>query len=267
MSERPHIILIGCGKMGGSLLQGWLDHNIEVNFTVIEPHDISVSNVQHFRSVEDAVPSIKTADIVILAIKPQAMEALCNKLSPYLNANTTILSIAAGQSLKSLSGYFGAKQPIIRTMPNTPAAIGKGITVAIANAHIAQDNKQIADRLLKNAGKVEWVNDESLLDAVTALSGSGPAYVFYLIEILTNAGKKAGLPEKLAETLARETVIGSSALADEEKDVKAEVLRENVTSPGGTTAAALEILMDGRVQELFNEALQVATDRSRELNN
>ncbi|MCB9983222.1 MAG: pyrroline-5-carboxylate reductase [Rhodospirillales bacterium] len=266
MSARPHIVLIGCGKMGASLLRGWLDHNIDAEFSVIEPHDIDIPGVQHFKSINDAAKSLQTASTIILAVKPQAMLNVCNELEPHIAPDTTILSIAAGQSLNSFADYFGSTQPVIRTMPNTPAAIGKGMSVAVANAHVTDEAKVLVTTLLKTAGKLEWTDDESLLDAVTALSGSGPAYVFYLIEMLEKAGIESGLPAEMAVALARQTVIGAAALAETDHETPPATLRENVTSPGGTTAAALKILMDGRAQNLFTEALQAATARSRELN-
>ena len=266
MSAQPNIVLIGCGKMGGALLQGWLDQNIDANFSVIEPHDISITEITHHKTVEAAAKDLKSAALIVLAVKPQTMATLCTELKNHINEDTTILSIAAGQSLTRFSQYFAPTQPVIRAMPNTPAAIGKGMSVAVANKHTSQSAKTLAETLLKTAGKFEWTDDESLLDAVTALSGSGPAYVFYLIEMLEKAGNKAGLPIEMATTLARQTVIGAAALAEAQSEIPAKTLRKNVTSPGGTTAAALEILMDGRTQNLFNEALQAATTRSRELN-
>ena len=150
-------------------------------------------------------------------------------------------------------------------MPNTPAAIGKGMTVAVANSNVSLENSNKAKDLLKTTGKFEWADEEEMMDAVTALSGSGPAYVFHLIEMLAKAGAENGLPENLAMTLARQTVIGAAALAEAEPQTKPETLRENVTSPGGTTEAALRILMDGRAQSLLNETLAAAKHRSEEL--
>lgn len=267
MTARPHIILIGCGKMGASLLRGWLNKKLEATFSVIEPNDIEIPGAQHFTSIESAATNtLQTASMIILAVKPQVMQAICTDLAPLIGNNTTILSIAAGQSLSSFAAYFGDNQPVIRAMPNTPAAIGKGMSVAVANPNVTDEAQTLATALLETAGKLEWTDDEDLLDAVTALSGSGPAYVFYLIEILEKAGKDIGLPAQMAQTLARQTVIGAAALAETDHGTPATALRENVTSPGGTTAAALDILMDGRAQELFTEALTAATNRSRELN-
>ena len=176
-----------------------------------------------------------------------------------------ILSIAAGQSLAALESFFAAGQPVVRSMPNTPAAIGKGVSAAITNRHVSDKQKAMASRLLEASGTVSWIADESLMDAITALSGSGPAYVFYLIEALAKAGETIGLDPQLSMSLARQTVIGSAALAEDSCDIPAEILRKNVTSPGGTTEAALKILMDGEFQALLNEALKAAKDRGIEL--
>lgn len=266
MTPAYNIVLIGCGKMGSALLAGWLDADIDAAFSVVEPHDIPHKTVDHYRDTVEAKKAIAKADIVILAIKPQIMGAVCSTLKNYLHDGTLVLSIAAGQSINSFQDYFGNKQPLIRAMPNTPAAIGRGMTVAVPTGTVTTPQKDLANALLQSAGKVEWVNDESLLDAVTALSGSGPAYVFLLIETLTESGRKLGLSDELATTLARQTVIGSAALAEAEPNINAATLRKNVTSPGGTTEAALEILMDGRMQKLFDEALAAAKKRGEELN-
>ncbi len=266
MNASLKIALIGCGKMGSALLRGWLDNNIDADFRVIEPHDIPFNNIDHFRDTAEGSKDLAIADIIILAVKPQIMAEICNNVQKHLSKETLILSIAAGQSISSFETYFGASQPIIRSMPNLPASIGKGISVMLANKNVSDDQKQQASTLLETAGKVEWLEDENLLDAVTALSGSGPAYVFHLIETLTAAGIETGLSPELAETLARQTVIGSAALAETENQVDAATLRQNVTSPGGGTEAALKILMDGRIQNIYDEALATATKRYNELN-
>lgn len=266
MAAPHHIVLIGCGKMGSALLQGWLDAKITADFSVIDPHDIAFNTVDHYRDIVEAHKALAGADAVILAVKPQIMTAVCSTLKQHLPKQALILSIAAGQSISSFQNHFGTDQPLIRTMPNTPAAIGKGMSVAVPTQTVTPEQKTLARTLLETAGKFEWLDDESLLDAVTALSGSGPAYVFLLIEILANAGEKSGLPADMAMSLARQTVIGAAALAESEAATPASRLRENVTSPGGTTEAALKILMDGRVQTLFDEALAAATARGKELN-
>ena len=252
--------------MGGALLKGWLDSRIDATFSVIDPHDIPFTHIDHFRDTAEAAKTLTQTDAVILAVKPQIMAAICEALKEHLPGDALLLSIAAGQSLSTYEHYFGSTQPTIRAMPNTPAAIGKSITVAITNEAVSKDHKALASTLLKTVGKLEWLDDETLMDAVTALSGSGPAYVFYLIEALAKAGIETGLPESLAMKLARQTVIGAAALAETEEQTNAQTLRENVTSPGGTTEAALEVLTDGRIQKLFDEALSAAKKRSRNLN-
>ncbi len=266
MNASLKITLIGCGKMGSALLRGWLNEDISADFKVIEPHDIPFSGIDHFRVTAEGSKDLATSDIVVLAVKPQIMNEICNNVQKYISKETLILSIAAGQSVESFENYFGTEQPIIRAMPNLPASVGKGISVAIANKSVSDNQKQQAHILLETAGKVEWLDNESLINAVTALSGSGPAYVFHLIEILTSAGVKVGLPKELSEILARQTVIGSAALAENEANIDAATLRKNVTSPGGTTEAALKTLMDGRLQELFDNALLSAAQRGHELN-
>jgi pyrroline-5-carboxylate reductase len=266
MARKNNILLVGCGKMGSALLQGWLDAKISAHFSVVEPsHHLEHKNVHHYKDIPKAIDAVKKSDVLILAVKPQTMNEVCEQLKPLLQPHTLLLSIAAGRSLAGFASFFGAKQPMIRAMPNTPAAIGKGISVAVANNHVTDAQRALAGKLLKCSGACEWVEDEKLLDAVTALSGSGPAYVFYLIEMMATAGKKIGLSEALAMKLARQTVIGSAALAEAEAQTTADTLRHNVTSPQGTTEAALKVLMDGRAQHIFDDALAAAKKRSKDL--
>lgn len=268
MGEQATITLVGCGKMGSALLEGWLNAFPDYDFGVIEPNTVPeniATNITHAASASELADFIRRSDIIILAVKPQIMQDVCKDLEPFTGSNTLILSIAAGQSLGNFATYFGEDQPAIRAMPNTPAIIGKGISVAVGNTKVSDNQKSLADSLLHKTGFVEWIEDESLLDAVTAVSGSGPAYVFYLIEVLSEAAIKAGLEPDLAKTLARQTVTGSAALAEHEPDTRASTLRENVTSPGGTTEAALGVLMDGQMQEIFIKAIAAAKKRSQEL--
>ncbi len=263
----PVITLLGCGKMGAALLRGWLAVMPSAVFEVVEPQGLpeefkSVPSIRWYAAAENIPPS----DVAVLAVKPQAMDEACAALKPKLGPATLILSIAAGQSIASFERRFGNDLPIVRAMPNTPAAIGQGITVAVCNGRVSPALKHQADALLKAAGQVEWIDDESMMDAVTAVSGSGPAYVFLLIETLAAAGRKAGLPKDMAMTLARQTVIGASALAASDPGAGAADLRKNVTSPGGTTEAALKILMDeNALENLMTEAVQAAASRSRVL--
>lgn len=275
MTKPQNIILVGCGKMGSALLHGWLQRNIDAQFSVIEPNDLpdilsndlTSKSINHFHNIDDASDTLKQTDAIILAVKPQLIAGICNNLKQHTPKTALILSIAAGQSITTFENHFSSKQPIIRAMPNTPAAIGKAMSVAIANTATNAHQKNIARTLLESAGKLEWLDNEGLLNAVTALSGSGPAYVFHLIEILTQSGIECGLSQELSTKLARQTVIGSAALAEQAPEATAQTLRKNVTSPGGTTQAALNILMDGRAQKIFDETLKAATKRGRQLNN
>jgi pyrroline-5-carboxylate reductase len=199
----------------------------------------------------------------MVALKPQAFREAGATLKPYVDATTLVVSIMAGMTIVSLTDVLGGH--VVRAMPNTPAAIGRGITVAVAANDVSPAQRDTADSLLRATGSVEWITDEAMMDAVTAVSGSGPAYVFLLAEELARAGVAAGLPKELAVKLARETVSGSGELLHR-SELAAATLRQNVTSPGGTTAAALEVLMgqDG-MQSLLTRAVAAATRRSKEL--
>jgi pyrroline-5-carboxylate reductase len=264
------ITLVGCGYMGSALLRTWLDFFSRTRFCVIEPTGLPAefenhSNIIHVTDAAAGGEDISTAGVIVLAVKPQIMSQACAALRPFVSGNSVVLSIAAGQTLQNFQTLFGATQPVIRAMPNTPAAIGKGMAVAVAGVNVTPDQKEAAAQILQSTGLLEWVDDEALLDAVTAVSGSGPAYVFYLMEVLARAGEKAGLPPKLAKTLARQTVVGSAALAAQNPEKDPADLRRGVTSPGGTTEAALSILMNGEIEDLFVRAVEAARKRSEEL--
>ena len=260
------IVLAGAGKMGGAMLSGWLAQGLEAaRVAVIEPKPSDEIRAHLAKGVR-LNPSPKRAGTVaafIVALKPQAFREAGPGLKPFVDATTLVVSIMAGTTMASLSEVLGGH--IVRAMPNTPAAIGRGITVAVAAKDVSATQRDTADGLLRATGSVEWVGDEELIDAVTAVSGSGPAYVFLLAEELARAGVAAGLPEALATKLARETVSGSGELLHR-SDLAAATLRQNVTSPGGTTAAALAVLMeqDG-FQSLLTRAVAAATKRSKEL--
>ena len=265
-TQKYSIALVGCGKMGSAMLRSWLNNNLTSHVDVFEPNalpdDIAASSlVSHYTSFTGDTIS---TDILIIAVKPQILKDALSETASHISNNTTILSIAAGQTLSNLESIFG-NAAIIRTMPNTPAAIGKGVSVSISNNSVSEMQKTMANTLLSTCGVSHWVENERLMDSVTALSGSGPAYIFYLIEVMAKAGEIIGLDAALSMDLARHTVIGSAALAEYEKDTEAVQLRENVTSPNGTTYAALQVLMDGRFQNILNEALTAARDRSKEL--
>lgn len=260
------VLLVGAGKMGGALLEGWLARGLAPRqIAVFEPQpspDLAAHAIAGL-SLNPDPASLRPAAIVI-AIKPQLAPEAVPPLAP-LAGTAVAISIMAGRTLGFLAQALGQETAAVRAMPNTPAAIGRGIAVAVANAKVSAAQRNLAHRLLAATGTVEWVEDESLLDAVTAVSGSGPAYVFLLAESLTRAAVAAGLPEGLAARLARETVAGSGELLARSGSDPA-TLRRNVTSPGGTTAAALDVLMaaDG-LPVLMEKAVAAATRRSREL--
>jgi pyrroline-5-carboxylate reductase len=265
------IVLAGAGKMGGAMLSGWLAQGLGArHLAVIEPHPSEEIRELLAGGVR-LNPSAKEAGNIaafVVALKPQAFREAGPALKPYVDATTLVVSIMAGMTIGSVAEVLTGKDlggHVVRAMPNTPAAIGRGITVAVAAKHVSQAQRETADGLLRATGSVEWVTDEGLMDAVTAVSGSGPAYIFLLAEELARAGIAAGLPERLATKLARETVAGSGELL-RRSELSAEVLRQNVTSPGGTTAAALAVLMgqDG-LKSLLTRAVAAATKRSKEL--
>jgi pyrroline-5-carboxylate reductase len=261
------IVLVGAGKMGSALLEGWLALGVDpVGVTVIEPQpapEITALAARGLRLNPTALPS--RTDAVVIAVKPQtAPEALAG-IAGHIAPGAVVISIMAGRTLAFLEAVLPAGTAIVRAMPNTPAAIGRGITVAVPNARVTPAQRDLAHRLLAATGAVEWIDDEALMDAVTAVSGSGPAYIFLLAESLARAGEKAGLPAPLAANLARATVAGAGELLHR-SPLDPAALRHNVTSPGGTTAAALEVLMsaDG-LDPLMERAIAAATRRSREL--
>lgn len=261
-----NVLLVGCGKMGGALLQSWQKKNICKRIDVVDPHCISSLAVASRAASFHDLPGDACPDVIVFAVKPQSLPDTVDEYKSCAEHGALVLSIAAGKPISFFENHLGKTAKIVRAMPNTPAAIGKGITVACTNAHVTPAERKKAEALLGAVGEVLWVEDEALLDPVTALSGSGPAYVFLLIETLTKAGIHIGLPPAMAESLARQTVTGSAALAAYDTAISASQLRENVTSPGGTTAAALEILMtEPALQDLFDRALDAANKRAREL--
>ena len=260
------VVLAGAGKMGGALLTGWLAQGLDpTRVVIIDPYvsdDIRALGANRLR-INPAPSGIGMADALVLAVKPQMFHDAAATLKAFVQPPTLVVSIMAGTTRAAIAGACGGN--VVRAMPNTPAAIGRGITVAVADRAIGDAPRAIAHALLAATGKIEWIDDEALMDAVTAVSGSGPAYVFLLAEELARAGVAAGLPADLAAKLARETVAGSGELLYR-SDLDAATLRQNVTSPGGTTAAALGVLMgeDG-FKPLLERAVAAATNRSREL--
>ncbi|MDC7786587.1 pyrroline-5-carboxylate reductase [Rhodoplanes sp. TEM] len=261
------IVLVGAGKMGGALLDGWLRLGLDPRkIVVLEPHpsaDVAAQAIAGLRLNPD--PAGLKPEAVVLAVKPQTAPEALPPLAPLAGHGGVMISIMAGRTLGFLTQVFGPGTAAVRAMPNTPAAIGRGMTVAVANAAVTAAGRTLAQNLLGATGKVDWVAEEDLIDAVTAVSGSGPAYVFLLAESLARAGVAAGLPPDLARKIARETVAGAGELLYR-SPLDAATLRKNVTSPGGTTAAALDVLMaaDG-LDPLLEKAIAAATKRSREL--
>lgn len=261
------ILLIGAGKMGVALLAAWL-HKGARQITVIEEN---TSNAEQAKKLDASVNVVNfidqttsSFDVVVLAVKPQSMDALLPQLAVKYGNASLYLSIAAGKTLSYFEKQLG-DAPVVRAMPNTPALIGKGISALIANKKVSDTHKKLAEQLLRAAGEIVWLENESQMDAVTAISGSGPAYVFLFLEALIEAGSKQGLPEAIAKQLALQTLLGSSELAKHSDESLAQ-LRKNVTSPGGTTEAALAVLMkNNQLSSLINEGVTAAVKRSKEL--
>ena len=263
------LVLVGCGKMGSAMLEGWLSRGIEApQIAVLEPMpspQLHAFLSKHGVRLNPSSTSIQDTEVIIVAIKPQMMTEVLPSLLPLMTTKPLVLSIAAGKTIASFEAALGEGTSIIRTMPNTPAAIGRGITAMVGNAFVSSVQMKLAEELLAATGEVVRVDNEAVIDLVTAVSGSGPAYVFLLAETLAAAGEKAGLPKELAVRLARATVAGSGELM-RLSGVDAAVLRQNVTSPNGTTHAALQVLMaDDGLQHLMNRAVAAAALRSREL--
>lgn len=265
------LLLVGCGKMGTALLRGWIDRGLsKEEVLVVEPVAAgreAVARSLGVLAIADAreIPSDSRFRAVIFAVKPQMMADVLPAYTGLVAAGAFVMSIAAGTSIGRFEAIFGPSTAVVRAMPNTPAAIGRGVTALFANSLVDDRQRSLAELLMAAVGKVHWLDHEDQMHAVTAMSGGGPAYVFLLIETLAKAGMASGLPEHLAWPMARATVVGSGALAEASEEPAA-TLRKNVTSPGGTTQAALEVLMAPEgVQPLFDRAMAAATRRSQEL--
>lgn len=262
--SKQEIVIVGCGKMGSALLKGWLAEGLDPNeITVIDPNPSDWLIKQTVR-VNKTLPI--NPSIVLIAVKPQMMSDVVPKLNKLGNSKTLFISIAAGTSISYFQRILGSQTPIIRAMPNTPASIGKGITAIISNAYVSDIELKAAEKLLSSVGEIVSLDSEEQMDTVTAVSGSGPAYVFHLIEALADAGQANGLNAELSMTLAKATVAGAGLLAEKSNEDPTN-LRINVTSPGGTTAAALKILMDQDTgfNSLLSKAVEAASNRSKEL--
>ena len=264
------LLLAGAGNMGGALLKGWLDRGMPaVQIIVQDPSPPpAMAAVLHAHGITAVASPTLTAPptVILVAVKPQIMDSVFPAVAKLAGPHTVVLSVAAGKTVASFERHLPAGTAVVRSIPNTPASVGRGITAAFANNHVTPEQKAICDTLLRAVGAVGWVADEHLIDAATAVSGSGPAYVFLLAECLAEAGVKAGLPADLAAHLARWTVAGAGELLHQ-SDLPAATLRQNVTSPNGTTYAALQILMANPhgLQALMTEAIAAATKRSAEL--
>lgn len=264
------LVMAGAGKMGGALISGWLARGLDPATLIIQdpapPPEVRTLLTRHgIRHASSIGPLDRAPAVIILAVKPQLMDQVLPPLGALAGPRTLVLSIAAGRAIASFERHLAAGTPVVRAMPNTPAAIGRGITVCVPNGSVGPGERAITNQLLSAVGTVAWVENEALLDPVTAVSGSGPAYVFLLAECLAAAGIAQGLDAALAHQLARETIAGAGELM-RQSPLDAATLRDNVTSPGGTTAAALAVLMsDNGLARLINEAVAAATARGREL--
>lgn len=266
MTTLPPLLLVGAGRMGGALLAGWREQGLSRGF-VIDPssgaQSLACPNISVLADASLLPPDF-APEAIVLAVKPQMAAAVVPAYKRYVG-KAAFVSIMAGKTVQGVSHLLGGSPAVIRAMPNTPAAVRQGITVAFAGPNVSDSQKQLGERLLTAAGEVAWVEDEAMLDPVTAISGGGPAYVFLLTELLEKAGLDQGLPPELAKRMARQTVVGSAALLAASPEAP-EALREAVTSPGGTTAEALKLLRaDDALPKIFKAAIQAAVDRSREL--
>jgi len=258
---------VGAGKMGMAMVEGWLAQGLDAKtLTLVDPMPaeatVNFANQQNI-SLLSEFPSFK-AEIVVLAVKPQIAQSVMAGIAGQLSGDCLILSVIAGFSLEALKNALGSDK-IIRTMPNTPAQVGKGVVGAIAGSGVGEKERQLAHALLSASGIAVWLDDEKLIDALTGISGCGPAYVFLLVEAMAAAGVAEGLDRDMANILARHTVIGAAALMEADSS-EAAILRKNVTSPNGVTAEALKVLMDGQeLFELVGRAVKAAARRNREI--
>jgi pyrroline-5-carboxylate reductase len=265
--ERP-FLLVGAGKMGGAMLSGWMAEGIDPAAIVVSDPRLSEEMdallKKHGIRHVTAVPDDLAPAIVLVAVKPQMMDAVLPGLKPAVRPDTLVMSVAAGTPVAKFHEHFGTV-PVCRCMPNTPAMVKRGITAVYPTPEVTPEQRQEVGSLLSSVGKVVWLDSEDQIDLVTGVSGSGPAYVFYMAEALSEAGRAAGLPEELAHELAIATVCGAGELMHQSGEHPA-TLRQNVTSPKGTTAAALDVLMHVKgLQPVMTEAVAAAVKRAREL--
>lgn len=263
------LVLVGAGKMGGAMLEGWLKAGADPKKIVAldpgPPPEVVAMLAKHGIRHNPDVSTITDAEIVLVAVKPQMMDEVLKPLGGLAKSRPAILSIVAGKTIAKLAAHFGTDASIIRTMPNTPAAVGRGITAMVGNERVSAAQLTLAEQLLSTIGEVVRVDTEEQIDWVTGVSGSGPAYVFWMTECLAAAGEKLGLSRDLADRLARATVAGSGELM-RQSGIDAATLRQNVTSPKGTTYEALQVLMaDDGLKPLMEKAVAAAARRSKEL--
>ncbi|WP_114009560.1 pyrroline-5-carboxylate reductase [Cohaesibacter intestini] len=264
------LVLVGAGKMGGAMLAGWLDMGLDASKTVVidpsQPEEIAKAATDKGFTLASSAEGVDAPDMVVIAIKPQMMDKVLPGLKAMVGPKTVVVSVAAGTPVATFKAHFGADALVVRAMPNTPAQVGRGMTAAFASAGVDAAMKEVTATLLSSMGAFVWVGDEGQMDAVTAISGSGPAYVFHMVEAMAKAGEALGLAPDVAALLARQTVVGAGELMHQ-SDLDAATLRTNVTSPGGTTAAALAVLMDegSGLPPLMAKATEAARDRSIEL--
>ena len=276
MADRPEavlprsLLLFGAGKMGAAMLRGWLKSGVSgKDVTIIDPFisdDIRAIEADHGCIVNPAAADIAPPQVLVLAIKPQMLDEASELLNAVLTEQTLVISILAGKTIADVTSRIPAARAVIRAMPNTPAAVGRGITGLAASESVEEAQKAMAEALLGSIGTVAWLDNEAMIDAVTAVSGSGPAYVFYMVECLAKAAMAVGFDEPMAMQFARATIEGAGELLHSEPATNAATLRKNVTSPGGTTAAALEVLMaeDG-LEPLLQRTVEAAKRRAGEL--
>ena len=278
LDDAAPLLLVGAGKMGGAMLAGWLERGLDpAQITILDPGppaEIRQMLARYGLTAQSNAGAVSLMPrTIVMAVKPQQMDEVFATVAPLAASGTTVLSVAAGRTIASLEAHLGEGVAVVRTIPNTPAAIGRGITVCCGNDQLTDQQRATCNALLRSIGEVEWVADEALIDVATGVSGSGPAYVFYLTECLAEAGRQAGLDEAMAMRLARATVSGAGDLMHQ-SETSAAGLRKNVTSPGGTTAAALAVLMDQdkandaagcNLQDLMTRAVAAAVKRAKEL--
>ncbi len=263
------LVLVGAGKMGGAMLEGWMLMGMRPDgVTILDPNispEIAALGKSHGVSINPPLGEVQPSDVFVLAIKPQSLDAVAPVLRAIIKQNALVISILAGKTIANIRDRIPVAHAVVRAMPNLPAAVRRGITGAAASHDVTPGQREAADVLLSGIGEVVWVKDESLIDAVTAVSGSGPAYIFHMVEALAAAGADAGLPPDIALKLARVTVEGAGEMLHR-SDMPAGILRQNVTSPGGTTAAALEVLMaENGLTALMRKAVAAAKRRAEEL--